>query len=367
MALANNSAVTGPSSALSTAKCSIIKLGKARSVWLAFCPLASHIKHWEAKHVSMKGHAATMGPMPQPGVNVLSSRYPVREPLLKALSCSFCPPSGRMVRVEAGTTPVESEGQSSKGTAEMHVGVTSEDSKGIKEPVVDALDLDKPAKRCNVCGYSKLLVDFENTKTTGDKRTEVCRACLAAMKARRLSEGGELYHLELTPNEAWKRAKICKSCGLRKEIRDFSRAHVKKDGTRNKCRSCESNYNKARPAVLPVDTPQRCGNCNEIKPAADYYVGTKRATALYTICKLCLRERGRERYSRLKQSDVIVQRHEKVCTFCGQLKLASDFHKHASSVDGLGYRCKICLKAIKVDRDHLRKARETRAGPPPSK
>jgi hypothetical protein len=70
------------------------------------------------------------------------------------------------------------------------------------EPIVDASNFDKPAKRCSACGYCKLLVDFENTKSTEDKLTEVCRACLAAIRARRLSEGRELYHLELAPEEA---------------------------------------------------------------------------------------------------------------------------------------------------------------------
>jgi hypothetical protein len=234
MALAIGSPVTGPSFALSTAKCLTVQLERAQSVALAFCPLASHIKHREAKHVSMKGHAAAMGPTPQPSINVLSSRHPVWR-LLNASSCPFCPLSGHMVRVEAGPASEESEGQSSQGMAENHVGVL-EGSEGIRvsgiEPIVDASNLDKPAKRCSACGYSKLLVDFENTKSTEDKRMEVCRACLAAMRARRLSAGRELYHLELAPEEAWGRARICIKCGVRKEIRDYSWHHVSKDGTR---------------------------------------------------------------------------------------------------------------------------------------
>jgi hypothetical protein len=251
MALAMGSPVNGPSFALSTAK-STIQLESARSMALAFCPLASHIKHWEGKHVSMKGHVAARGPMPQPGINVLSSRQPVWRLLFK--TSSFCPPSGRMVRDEAGPALVESEGRSNQGTAEKHVGVL-EGSEGIGvsgiEPIVDASNFDKPVKRCSACGYSKLLVDFEKTKTTKDKRTEVCRACLAVIRARCLSEDRDLYHLELAPEEAWERAKICTKCGVRKEIRDFYRKKGSKDGTTARCRSCMSNYNKALPVVLP--------------------------------------------------------------------------------------------------------------------
>jgi hypothetical protein len=339
-------------------------------VALAFCPLAmraSHIKHWEAKLVSMKGHAAAIGPMPQPGSNVLSSRQPIWRLLLNASSCSFFPPSGRMVRVEAGPASVESEGQSSQGTTEGHVGLL-ESSEGIRvstiEPIVDVSNLDKPDKRCSVCAYSQLLGDFEDTVTTKDKRTEVCRACLAAVRARRLT-GRELYHLELSPEKAWERAKICTKCGVRKEIRDFCRDKASKDGTTTRCRSCMSNYNKALPVVLPVDTPQRCNRCNEMIPAADYRVNSRMFTGRSKTCKLCKHNEHRKRYLRLKPN-VIVQRHDKICTTCGQLKLMSMFSKNLPSSDGLKHHCKSCESAYYSNRYHVRKARETRTGPPPS-
>jgi hypothetical protein len=362
MALAMVSPVSGPSSALMIAKCSISQPEKARSVALAFCPLASPIKHWEAKHVSTKGRAAAMGPMPQPGINVLSSRHPVRRLLLNASSCCFYPPSSRMLRVEAGPASVESEGQSSQGT----LGVTLESSEGVKKPIVDASNLNaEPAKRCSACGHSKLLGDFEDTVTTEDKRMEVCRACLAAIRARRV-KGRELYHLELTPEKAWERAKICSKCVVRKEIRDFFRARASKDGTTTQCRSCISNYGKAKPVVLPVDTPQRCYTCNEMKPASNYFVHPRMPTGLNKSCKLCELKRQKERYSRSKQFNAIVPRHDKVRTSCGQLKVASEFPKHPTSIDALGHLCKSCDRAHSFNRYHKRKARETRAGPPSS-
>jgi hypothetical protein len=58
-----------------------------------------------------------------------------------------------MVGFEAGPDSVESEAQTSQGTAEKHVDVMLEGS--IREPIVDASNLndcnDKPAKRCSVC------------------------------------------------------------------------------------------------------------------------------------------------------------------------------------------------------------------------
>jgi hypothetical protein len=371
MALRVSPLVTGFSSTLSSAKCSIIQLLKAPSVALAFGPLANHIKHWEVRHVSMKGYVVTMGLMPQPGVG--TSTQAVLMPLLIVTSCFFSPPSAHtraaMVRIEARHhAMMENEEQSSQETAEKYVRVF-EKSEGIRltkiRPTIDASNLDKPAnvKRCSVCGYSKLLVDFAETASSKDKRRDACRACSAAKRARRF-EGRELYHLELTPEKAWERAKICTKCGVRKGLRDFYRHQASKDGIRAQCRSCKSNYEKSLPAVLPVDIPHRCNNCNEIKPAADYSVRWRGSTGLCNICKLCKWERNKERYPILRQSNAIDQRHDKVCTTCGQLKLASEFAKQPRSPDGLACQCKSCQFADYSIRYQQRKARKTMAAPP---
>jgi hypothetical protein len=186
-----------------------------------------------------------------------------------------------------------------------------------------------------------------------------CRACLAVNRARRV-KGRELYHLELTPEQAWERAKVCRVYNIREEFRDFSWRHDSKDGTRAECRSCRSKYQKALPAVLPVDTPQRCYKCNEIKPAADYSLRPKKSkmsTGLNTICKLCERKEKKERYLRLKQSNINVQRHDKVCTSCGQLKLTSEFSKRPLCFDRLGNLCRSCHSAYSLNRYYARKSK----------
>jgi hypothetical protein len=295
--------------------------------------------------VSMKAHAAAMNPMLQPG----SGRHVSLRPLLNDHSCQFFAPSGHtqipLVQVKsAGPVSVESEGQSSQGMAEKHVGV-SEGSEGIRvsrmAPIVDASTLGNSAKKCSLCGYSKPLVDFEDTVSSADKRTEVCRACLAVVKAKR-GGGRKLYHLELTPEEAWERAKICNKCGVTKEIRDFGRSERSKDGLKTWCRSCTSNYNKALPPNLPVDSPQRCNRCNKVKAATEYHRRPTSPNGLCHICKPCNMEYLKERRMQWKASNVHIQRHEKLCTKCGKVKLTSEFQKKSASIDGLHACCKLC-------------------------
>lgn len=314
-------------------------MAKAPSVALAFCPLASHIKYLRAEHVSMKSHAAAMNPMPQPG----SGRHVSLRPLLK---CQFSPPSGRtqIASVQGKAAGPVSEGQSSQGMAKKHVGM-SVGSEGIRvsgmAPIVDASTLGNPPKKCSVCGYSKPLVDFEDTVSSADKRTEACRACLAALRAKRRG-GRELYHLKLTPEEAWERANICSKCGLRKEFRDFYRNKETKDGTSTICRSCRSIYDKALPVVLPVDTPQQCDKCNKVKPTTEYVRKKKSPNGLSNICKPCKREYDKQRHTRLQASNVHIQRHEKLCTKCGKVKLTSEFPKNLVRIDGLHAWCNLC-------------------------
>jgi hypothetical protein len=290
----------------------------------------------------MKAHAAAMNPMPQPG----AGRHVSLRPLLMDRSCQFSPPSGctQIASVQVKAAGPVSEGQSSQGMAEKHVGM-SEGSEGIRvsgmAPIVDASTLGNPSKKCSLCGYSKSLVDFEDTVTSADKRTEACRACLAVVKAKRRGSR-KLYHLELTPEEAWERAKICTKCGVKKGIRDFCGNRASKDGTTARCRSCKSNYDKALPGVLPVDTPQQCDKCNKVKPTTEYVRKKKSPNGLSNICKPCKREYDKERHTRLQASNVHIERHEKLCTKCGKVKLTSEFPKNSVSVDGLHAWCNLC-------------------------
>jgi hypothetical protein len=187
-------------------------------------------------------------------------------------------------------------------------------------------------------------VDFEKTVTSADERTEACRACLAALKAMRPGSILPSWHLKLTPEEAWERAKSCTKCGLVKELRDFARGAGCKDGIRSRCRSCSSRDSVAQSAKVPVDTPQQCSKCNELKPATEYYISKKSPTGLDNICKPCKLENQRVCYLSLKASKK-VPRHEKVCRVCGQTRSVSEFYKDMRSNDGLGYLCKACACA----------------------
>lgn len=120
-------------------------------------------------------------------------------------------------------------------------------------------------KICPECQHSKLLVDFEKTVTTMDGRTEICRACLAVLRAK--STQKELHHLGISVTEAWERAKACRKCGVTKELRDFARASQSKGQTYPYCRACTSAIPNAWARWSPPDQPLRCNRCGKVKAA----------------------------------------------------------------------------------------------------
>jgi hypothetical protein len=208
---------------------------------------------------------------------------------------------------------------------------------------VDGASGSRPLKLCTECNYHKRLRDFEETVSSIDGRTDHCRACLATLRARRSGRAlVKLYHLALTVDEAWENAKTCSRCFELKEIRSFGR---QLDRTRSYCRSCESEGDSARPARKPVDTPQQCKHCGVVKPANKFRGMLASRTGCSYLCRACHTMYHRELRKQRIASMVVIQRIKKLCTACGQNKLASEYFKSRTKSDGLAQICKECKLA----------------------
>jgi hypothetical protein len=125
-------------------------------------------------------------------------------------------------------------------------------------------------KTCCDCGYSKPLEDFQEIRSSPDGRRTMCRACFATFRVKQ--QGEELYHLELTPAEAWEKARPCRKCSNMKELRDFMRYAKNKDGLHSLCRSCRSQVNhkgSSHPRTSVGTTT--CTNCMKEKPTGEIF------------------------------------------------------------------------------------------------
>jgi hypothetical protein len=175
-------------------------------------------------------------------------------------------------------------------------------------------------------------------KSSADKQSDACRGCLAALWKRRSSR--ELDHLQLTVEEAWKRAKIWHWCNERKEARDFCRDSRSEDGLSSCCRGCEARLDEKKRTRAAVDIPQRCTCCNEVKLACEFYPYKYARNGLQSMCKSCSSLEGAS--YRKQYGSEHVQRQTKLCTGCGIAKQTSEFAVRRASIDGLNCFCKVC-------------------------
>jgi hypothetical protein len=199
------------------------------------------------------------------------------------------------------------------------------------------------------CKQSKRVGNFARVKSSEDKRSDACRACLAALRKRRL--GRDLDHLQLTVEEAWKRAKICRICNERKEARDFPVDSRTKDGLSSRCRGCKARLDEKSPNRAAEDIPQRCRRCWKVKLACEFYPNRKARNGLDSLCKSC--STLQRAHYRNQCSSVYIQRQTKLCTGCGITKQTSEFSVCRSTIDNLKNVCKKCA----VDFERQRVAR----------
>jgi hypothetical protein len=228
--------------------------------------------------------------------------------------------------------------QDGAAAAEQKLATDEISSEPEVKPVQNAGYAGPQWKTCIICKHSKRVGDFNRVTSSKNKRTDACRACLAALRGRR--SGRELDHLQLTVEEAWKRAKICSTCNEQKEARNFYTDTRRKDGLSSLCRGCRGRLNERRPTRIAVDIPQRCKCCNEVKLACEFNLDRTARNGLHSMCKGCSyfeAERHRTQYS-----SEYVQRQTKLCTRCGITKQTSEFSLRRASIDGLYCFCKEC-------------------------
>lgn len=213
--------------------------------------------------------------------------------------------------------------------------------------------LESQVKFCPDCQHSKLLIDFGTTVTSIDRRTDVCRACLAVLRAQ--SAQKELHHLGLSVEEAWARAKACTKCGQTKELRDFARASHCKDETYPFCRACASAVHAARTRSVPTNQPLQCAQCGVVREAEQFDLNSLNRTGRNRICKSCRAATQAVFRQRRRHTHTSLRREAKKCNACGKQKQAGKFNLNKASIDGLQNICRSCVSDVEKKRYELRK------------
>lgn len=80
-----------------------------------------------------------------------------------------------------------------------------------------------------------------------------------------------------------------------------------------------------------------CARCKRDLPIDNFYIGKNGKINSY--CKTCEKERKKDKKPIEPPSDL---NFYKICTTCGQKKLATEFSRHSRRKDGLSTECKEC-------------------------
>lgn len=106
--------------------------------------------------------------------------------------------------------------------------------------------------------------------------------------------------------------KICKTCGIEKELSEYS-------GRQTVCKPCFNEVAKAKRALKKethaAEGATKCVSCEKEKPSADFYAGRSK-------CKDCHNEERKERNEKLTEAAPTVK---KVCKECNEEKTGDLF------------------------------------------
>jgi hypothetical protein len=163
--------------------------------------------------------------------------------------------------------------------------------------------------------------------------------------------------------------KRCSHCKQVYSVALFGKNASGKDGLHNMCKQCAKEYSREMRELLKAVPPKTCSECNETKPASDFYA----PNALY--CKQCRRKwntKGKmsARNASLKQRFNITQEDYEsmlfsqggVCAICGEPpKEGSHLHVDHCHKTGvvralLCRGCNVAIGSMRENPDIMRRA-----------
>jgi len=107
-------------------------------------------------------------------------------------------------------------------------------------------------KKCRICNKELLLKKFAFHATKGDLMSSECRECRLKHAKNRSLKKKSLVESIFIPK--WK---VCKRCGLTKEIDAFNFHYGKKDLHRNECKDCQKEWSKEYYKTIAVEEREK--------------------------------------------------------------------------------------------------------------
>lgn len=176
--------------------------------------------------------------------------------------------------------------------------------------------------------------------------------------------------------------KRCTKCRQIKDINEFGRARIVKDGHRGECKECAKkgrkyqcreckerkrkedliigryrNYYYCIPCWEALQGKKKCIGCKMIKDLQEFAEDKSRPDGHEYYCKDCRRE-----HQIKKHAKKILQRGEKQCIRCRKIKDINEFFENHTTRDKIDLYCKQCRAEAKTtseqEKDTTREYRE---------
>lgn len=213
-------------------------------------------------------------------------------------------------------------------------------------------------KICKRCGIEKEDSDFSADRSQKDGMQRVCNPCLRdahnSRVQRRIAER-LIDGIVVIPE-----TKICKSCGIEKQSKEFPKDRATIDGIGIYCKACHivrgkqfakrtgliNDTNNLNP--YEIDRLKRCPKCDTEKSVQEFSRKKTNKEGLSAWCKSCcsistksITDKHRENNINSINDD-IDNSVMKICGTCKTEKSIAMFSKNIASKDGFHNRCKEC-------------------------
>jgi hypothetical protein len=143
--------------------------------------------------------------------------------------------------------------------------------------------------------------------------------------------------------------KTCKTCKQQKELTEYNKNQLQKDGHDYICKDCR---NEKKRSYNLVGGKKVCSKCRKTKELTEYCKKAYSKTGYNSQCKECAKLYQKSK--RPEKPEVIHPEGEKECTGCKQSLPYPAFHRNKASKDMYMSKCKVC----ESDMAKARKAKE---------
>jgi hypothetical protein len=221
-------------------------------------------------------------------------------------------------------------------------------------PARSLISISEVLKYCTKCFGTKSISYFYVDNRSKDGLDYMCKDCRSSYEKWRKSPSF-VYVFPERPDVP-EGMKYCSSCEEIKSFVFFQKSKQTKDGYVTFCKECtktrykgwEAEREKKFSTEKAVVETKVCSICLKEKSLGFFHKSFGGKYGVESMCKACRLKK--ERFRRDTKNYLSDPNSSKICSRCGILKRASEFHNNKNNKDGLHSNCKECSRAAYIER-----------------